>query len=283
MENFENYGEGLVIQYGSPNSAGYIDKKRFHMHPSYEVLYIPKNVIANTIINGNMIHTDYPIIVINAPYCMHFTYYEESKNLNPPKNWVVFYVGKEFLANFSEGAIPIKELLEENNARFFDISSSYSEFDTVIDFIMKHRQKYKDTSLIQGFSFGILMNLLLEHSQQEKGKFIIGENNYLSEAVRFIHENLNQNLTVSEISKHFFVSRDKLNRDFRNYMNMSALEFITATRINTAKDFLKKGEKSIREISSLCGFENDIYFYSFFKKHTGMTPREYTEKNLHSS
>ena len=35
---------------------------------------------------------------------------------------------------------------------------------------------------------------------------------------------------------------------------------------------LKRDDQSVREVARRMGFENDIYFFSFFRKNTGMTP-----------
>jgi AraC-like DNA-binding protein len=37
-------------------------------------------------------------------------------------------------------------------------------------------------------------------------------------------------------------------------------------------------DMKISELAELCGFSSDNYFYRFFKKHTGKTPREYREQ-----
>ena len=65
---------------------------------------------------------------------------------------------------------------------------------------------------------------------------------------------------------------------------MTAVEFIQAQRIEEAKNLLRFSERRIAEISSHLAFSTQSYFTSVFRRHTGMTPKQYRElysrKNL---
>ena len=102
--------------------------------------------------------------------------------------------------------------------------------------------------------------------------------NYISDVIMYIVHNLNTHLTTPDIAERFFVSRDKLNRDFKKYVQMSIRNFIMESRMNLAKSLLVENKMNICEIATSCGFENEKYFYSFFKKNTGLTPKEYSKK-----
>jgi two-component system response regulator YesN len=42
---------------------------------------------------------------------------------------------------------------------------------------------------------------------------------------------------------------------------------------------LRRGNLSIKEISTTCGYQDPNYFTRLFKSITGMTPREYISRN----
>ena len=44
-----------------------------------------------------------------------------------------------------------------------------------------------------------------------------------------------------------------------------------------AKDYLAQGGYSITEIAEKCGFLSVNYFSRFFKKHTGVSPKQYAK------
>ncbi len=60
--------------------------------------------------------------------------------------------------------------------------------------------------------------------------------------------------------------------------------YINASRIDKAKMLLDSGDYRNDEVALLCGFSETKYFYTVFKKITGMTPKEYklkTNARLH--
>ena len=56
--------------------------------------------------------------------------------------------------------------------------------------------------------------------------------------------------------------------------------FVTECRINEAKRLLAAGNARVFEIAEAVGITDPRYFCRFFKKHTGLSPREYA--HLHS-
>ena len=68
-------------------------------------------------------------------------------------------------------------------------------------------------------------------------------------------------------------------RTLRKHLNKTLSEVINHEKIKYAEDQLILSEIPISSISMKCGFENLGYFYTIFKKNTGMTPAEYRRKN----
>lgn len=52
-------------------------------------------------------------------------------------------------------------------------------------------------------------------------------------------------------------------------------EDVIRARITAAKRYLKTTSLTVREISELCGYENDVHFIRQFKKRTGMTATQF--------
>ena len=55
----------------------------------------------------------------------------------------------------------------------------------------------------------------------------------------------------------------------------SALDLINEAVILDAKAQLKNSDLTILQISDTLNFTNPSFFAKYFKKHTGMTPKEY--------
>ena len=92
-------------------------------------------------------------------------------------------------------------------------------------------------------------------------------------------ENIGSPLRISDIAARFFVSGNKLSKDFRAFTSISIHQFIIHVKISIAQYELKRDDQSVREVARRMGFENEIYFFSFFRKNTGMTPLQWKKGN----
>ena len=57
--------------------------------------------------------------------------------------------------------------------------------------------------------------------------------------------------------------------------SVSCYEDLLAARINAARYYLQQTALSIREIATLCGYENDVVFMRLFKRRMGQTATEF--------
>lgn len=53
---------------------------------------------------------------------------------------------------------------------------------------------------------------------------------------------------------------------------------ILMLRIQKAKQLLAESDMPIREISTVCGFDNEFYFSNVFKKQTALAPSVFRKK-----
>lgn len=111
-----------------------------------------------------------------------------------------------------------------------------------------------------------------QNESAEKQKDLIIEiSNYIT-----IH--YAEKLSLSNISKKFFISPVYLSTLFKNKMGINFIDFLTKIRIDKAKEYLSSTTYSSSEISTLVGFDNARYFSSVFKKKVGCTPIEFRKK-----
>lgn len=110
------------------------------------------------------------------------------------------------------------------------------------------------------------------------------KNNFLTDVVSFINENLsNENLVIEDIAEELNISKSKLYRNIKNTSGISANQLIRKLRIERSKELLLKSNFSISEICYNVGFSSPSYFTKRFKEYTGMVPKQFKFKHLNEN
>ena len=125
-----------------------------------------------------------------------------------------------------------------------------------------------------------LQELLIRIIQTQTAKSIddgllIDPKNPISPVVEFIRMNLKENISMKNLSEKACMSTTSFYRFFRRELGMSPIEFIIQEKLKCAKQLLKNPKIQINEVCYLSGFEDSNYFIRLFKKHEGITPKQY--------
>ena len=84
-------------------------------------------------------------------------------------------------------------------------------------------------------------------------------------------------MTVGELAAVCHFSECYFMRFFKQYMNMTCVEYMNQYRMEIAAERLASGRESITDIALDTGFNNISYFNRVFKKSFGMTPKAYRQ------
>jgi AraC-like DNA-binding protein len=106
---------------------------------------------------------------------------------------------------------------------------------------------------------------------------------YIQEAVQFIHDNYRQQLSVFELAEEFNMEVRKFAYLFQKSTGMSPQNYITAYRMNKAKERLRTSEETVIEVALHVGYSDPFYFSKLFKKYIGMPPSRYKKKFAEST
>ena len=92
---------------------------------------------------------------------------------------------------------------------------------------------------------------------------------------------LNKNIKVADLAARLGLNEKLVSRAINKYGNGNFNAFINSFRIDHAKKLLSDGQHhhyTIEAIAEESGFSNKVSFYNAFKSDTGMSPKEYKEK-----
>ena len=114
--------------------------------------------------------------------------------------------------------------------------------------------------------------------QQKKCAVKKGVTGKMDEVKKYIEDNFqNPNITLEMLGDAFHVSANYLGRMFKKEVGTSVADYINNQRLEWVMEQLEKTERPAKEIAENCGFVSTNYFYTFFKKKTGVTPQAYRE------
>lgn len=100
---------------------------------------------------------------------------------------------------------------------------------------------------------------------------------YIGQVIRYIREHFSEPLTSSYIADEFFISRTKLDRDFRFYTQTTIRQFLLNIRFkNTLR--LMRGGMSVQSAANASGINDVSNFIRTFKVRYGMTPHRYINR-----
>lgn len=89
--------------------------------------------------------------------------------------------------------------------------------------------------------------------------------------INSINEDLFENISLSSISRKFFLSESQVNRIFKKATGSSVWEYVRIKRLLAAREKILAGESPSAACFS-CGFQDYTAFYRAYKAHFGVSP-----------
>ena len=104
------------------------------------------------------------------------------------------------------------------------------------------------------------------------------ENHLDRQALKYIQENFQKDLSLDALSKELDISPYYFSKLFKEETGSNFVEYLTNLRMERAKELLKDESRSMKEICMEVGYSDPNYFSRIFKKNLGVTPTEYRER-----
>lgn len=101
----------------------------------------------------------------------------------------------------------------------------------------------------------------------------------IQRVVEYIHDNLGQQLTLTELAFIANMSSYHFSRTFKQATGMAPHQYVLYTRIERAKGLLLQGKLSVAEVATRVGFFDQSHFTRYFKRIVGVTPQTLLRQN----
>lgn len=121
----------------------------------------------------------------------------------------------------------------------------------------------------------ILCEILCEQTQKNEPI----ELKRIKKVLEYIHSNPTHSFTLQEMLQMTGLKKTQFMKSFHNITGSSPMKYISALRMEYAKDLLLNERMSISEISQKCGYSDEFYFSRCFKKHFSISPQRYRKES----
>lgn len=172
----------------------------------------------------------------------------------------------------------------------------YFRFSCSRPIFTEHHIKFKDTARIKStltmlnsltenisihndfeFKSSLFLDIINQYRMENQSRILSTsvKDAAIEDAIDYLKKNLHIAINLTRLSNAAGISYVHFIRRFKAYTGVSPSQYLTGLRLNRAVGMLTDTALPIKEISALCGFENEYYFSNFFKKHHGISPSKY--------
>lgn len=102
---------------------------------------------------------------------------------------------------------------------------------------------------------------------------------YVHEAISFIEQNFQNDITIEDISAFCNLNRSYFGKIFQSTMGTSPQTFLINYRMRKAVELLKLTELPIGDIGNAVGYPNQLHFSRAFKNVYNMPPKQWRSSN----
>ena len=247
-------------------------------HDFWELVYVDSGVIeVSTDENTTILKQGQ--VVFHKPNEFHSL---KADNKNAANVFVFsFDCSSEAMHFFEEKTIPvpsnlkkyISAIVEEHNETFFPMLLHDKKLN------IKDNPPIGSQQMIKTYLEQFLI-LLMRHEQDKRNLRVFPskesmENHLVSEILKWIDNNVDTEISITQICEEFNYSRAYLAKIFKQETDYTMLEYIMQQKIKKAKKLIREKNMNFTQISDALSFDNPHYFSRVFKRVTNMSPTDY--------
>lgn len=224
-------------------------------HENIELLYCIKGN-CRVVINGDIINMEEGGVAVINSGRIHYTAIGTDE-----VKYYCLIIDTHFLRKFglSIEDAEIEEYITD------DVVTGY--FKSIVKEYESENSYYKN--IVKGNIISLASYLFREYAHEQKKSV---NNDAIKNAIKFIRENIGEDISVEDISKHAGFSRFHFSRRFKAVVGCTINEYLQLIRCREAKSMLLTGRYMISEVAAACGFSDVSYFTKVFKNHFGILP-----------
>ena len=278
VENFDRQHEKFPFYIYCPYYESSYYKLEAHWHEEVELWYCLCDGVCR-LDATEICFKKGDIIIVNKGVIHSF-------RMRSKEKIVIYLFDYRFLSFFYEDECETKfihPLIHEQIQLLHKIDNTHSMYEELCKLLQEIEQLNKEKSIaytlkIKAHLYALLYLFYYHHAYincQEIDEKKRTQIQVIRHSLRYMEENLHENITVDKLANISNLSKYYYIRLFKMVTKQTPMEYLTNLRLNHAKRLLKEGDKTITQVSYDIGFHSPGYFARQFKKKFDITPTEY--------
>lgn len=196
---------------------------------------------------------------------IYYLYAEEK-----PETYWVHFTGSDV-----DLLLDYYQMPQNENVFFTGTSIDYQWlFRQMIRELQLQRTNYEDLLTMSLRHIFLIINRYLKEGK-DIGTEMLDE---IERATHYFNENYNQNIVIEDYAAERHMTPCWFIQNFKRITKLSPMQYIISLRIANAKNLLDDTEYNVTQVAAAVGYENTGYFHRLFHKYTGMTPKQYKNR-----
>ncbi|PHD70513.1 helix-turn-helix domain-containing protein [Bacillus toyonensis] len=142
---------------------------------------------------------------------------------------------------------------------------------TISDLFIQKLEEIHKNEAIPPF----LENALLEFAERVKNSTMQQHSKHINVCQNYIFTHLYGDITLNTLAEIVTLNPSYLSSLFKKEVGISLNEYIQRAKVDESKKLMTYTRHSISEISTLLNFHDQSHFTKVFKKHTGISPKQF--------
>lgn len=244
-----------------------------HSHNGAEI-YLTLSPLPDVLLNDTVSEVPAGTLIMIPPFCVHQLYHRsgtlyERYILSLNMQWLdtVFCGQTDFLSYMKQSAAPL--LLALNQVTRTDLIRGMTA-------LLSFSKVTSPNAMAEFFALLAKLNEIVEKlcPAQALTPPVSPAQQRINEILTYIHNHITENLTVEELSRHFFIHPDYLSRLFKRHTHATVSHYIALQKITTAQSLLRDGH-TVTQVQTALGYSSYAHFFKSFQKNTGISPSQY--------
>ena len=199
---------------------------------------------------------------------------------NTSNPWTIYWLHfKGTLAStFFHAPVSPQLILPESDSRLQDRIQLFEEIFANLE-LSFHSDHYSYANICLFHFLGSFQ--YVEQFRRIRNRNLV-EKGFSDSVIYYMRDNVENNLTLTHIAKHFNLSPSHFSARFQQETKQSPIKYFITLKIEKACQYIELSDMKISDVFPILGFQDGAYFSRMFTKIMGISPTKYRERERQS-